>query len=871
MEINIPKNNELCTEKAAPRPALPYAKPKADTIPSILKQTPQWLLWSAQWREEASRWDKVPQSAKPGRRGSSTDPSTWMPFDDAVQALSREDIDGFGFVLTTDDEFVAIDLDHCIDPETSEIDSYAESVISHFASYTEISPSGTGIHIIVKGSKPGNKCKNAQRGIEIYERSRYLTITGELFPGAEIDVHHRQREIDAFYAEVFPEEEPPKPQSVDTAQTPRDQEILDKMFKAKNSAAIQALWNGDHSGYGSRSEADLALCGHLAFYTGGDFERISVLFRQSGLMRDKWNREDYRGSTISKALSGRTEFYRPPRRNTAENLPPDNAASENAQGLDCSAKEPLPDGEVQQLAPDGKIPLSDTYNADRLVRRYGDRLRHCGKWAKWLVYRGGAWSIDHDTQVFEFAKTEVLAMVAEATQLKQKAALQAAAGASTIEPLTGEGAAKDADDDLAKAEAYQRHAQRSLNAGKLSAMVTLARSAPGIPIDHEDLDRHDYLIPAVNGVIDLETGELLPHSPAYLFSQKLPVAYDPDATCPVWEETLRVIFGGPIGEDSPDDSGNRSEARHQADERARRLVTFLQRAAGYSLTGSAAEHVLLILWGKGRNGKSLITNTLLEMFGDYGLKAPQSLFMETRNEQHPTERAGLFRRRFVVTSETKKDARLNIEFIKEATGGDSIAARRMREDFWQFKPTHTLWMATNNKPAITDDGLAIWERIRLIPFEVTFHDPAKLTTEQKNDLSILRQDKTLPQKLLAELPGILTWAVKGCQAWLQDGLPLPPEVRAATAEYKRSENNVEVFTTEGCWTKENPKPGADAITLNDSAKNLYERYVTWCDGNETSPVRNRTFGQRLRNLGFDPYKSMGQARYYGIEAKIEAQ
>jgi putative DNA primase/helicase len=253
---------------------------------------------------------------------------------------------------------------------------------------------------------------------------------------------------------------------------------------------------------------------------------------------------------------------------------------------------------------------------------------------------------------------------------------------------------------------------------------------------------------------------------------------------------------------------------------------------GYALTGVIREHVLLILWGTGRNGKSTFLNALRAMLGPYAMKAPSELLLVSNNDRHPTERADLFGKRFIAAIETEQGRRLAEVFVKEATGGDPIRARRMREDFWEFWPTHKVFLATNHKPVITGTDTAIWERIRLIPFTVTI---------PKNE-----RDATLPDKLQAELPGILAWAVRGCLAWQQDGLGEPDEVQQATEGYRAEMDTVGGFISECCLTGSNYRAKADE---------LYDAYNLWCTRNRVSDEGQRAFGMALTEKGFERHKS----------------
>ena len=293
------------------------------SIPSELTARRQWVVWRYEKRDGKST--KVPyQACAPTNRGaasgtvrkrpaSTTDPSTWRSFQEAAIALRDGPFDGIGYVFSEHDPFCGVDFDKCVADDETHPD--VAGLVLTLDSYTEHSPSGTGLHVIVRAEHgKGRRTSKTSWGgeFEVYDRTRYFAFTGHHVTGQPTTVNDRQRELEEVLAEVWP----PQPATVAAPRSTGtvsfdDRDLLDKASAASNGASFDALWRGDLSGYGSASEADLALCNHLAFWTGGDPARIDSLFRQSGLMRDKWDREDYRDRTIAKALEGRTEFYTP--------------------------------------------------------------------------------------------------------------------------------------------------------------------------------------------------------------------------------------------------------------------------------------------------------------------------------------------------------------------------------------------------------------------------------------------------------------------------------------------------------------------------------------------------------------------------------
>jgi putative DNA primase/helicase len=433
---------------------------------------------------------------------------------------------------------------------------------------------------------------------------------------------------------------------------------------------------------------------------------------------------------------------------------------------------------------------TDLGNARRLVATYGHTIRYCYPWGEWLIWDGKRWRADRTGRIYRFAKKVARLILVEASRAHTKA----------------------------ERKALSRWSHASESKKRIDAMIALAQSEPGIPITPEDVDRDHWLLNVANGTIDLRSGAIKRHDPKDLITKLTAVRYDPDATCPLWESTLLLVFDAKLA-----------------------LVDFWQRLCGYVLTGDVSEQVLPIPHGSGANGKSTILNTLLALLGeDYSMKAAPDMFLTRRSEAHPTERADLQGKRLVVAIETGEGRRLNEVFIKEATGGDKIRARRMREDFWEFWPTHKIMLCTNHRPVVKGTDHAIWRRIRLIPFVVRIDDD--------------RADRRMIEKLAAELPGILAWCVRGCIAWQRSGLDAPEDVTKATDGYRAEMDILGSFLTEMCVQ------GRD---YRCRASDLYAEFQAWSERENEAIPPQRTFGMALTERGFERKTNDG-TWYHGI-------
>jgi putative DNA primase/helicase len=341
----------------------------------------------------------------------------------------------------------------------------------------------------------------------------------------------------------------------------------------------------------------------------------------------------------------------------------------------------------------------------------------------------------------------------------------------------------------------------------------VAASEPGIPILPGQLDADPFLLNVRNGTLDLRTGQLREHRREDYLTKLVPVEYDLAASCPNWGRFLQRIMDG------------------NAD-----LIAYLRRVIGYALTGDVTEQCLWFLHGEGQNGKSTFLGTILALTGDYGIQAVPELLMQRVHDQHPTERADLFGRRFVATIETDEGKRMAESLMKQMTGGDQIRARWMKKDFFEFSPAHKLFLAANHKPTVRGTDFAVWRRIKLVPFTVTIPDDEK--------------DKQLPAKLKAELPGILTWAVRGCLEWRRNGLGEPDEVRQATADYQAEQDTLTGFIQECCFRHQEARCKASA---------LFSAYQEWSGDKFMTP---KAFGMKVKAKGYESSKTNGGYMYF---------
>jgi putative DNA primase/helicase len=355
-------------------------------------------------------------------------------------------------------------------------------------------------------------------------------------------------------------------------------------------------------------------------------------------------------------------------------------------------------------------------------------------------------------------------------------------------------------------KALEDWARKSESEGKIRAAISLCQSQRAVVITPDDLDQQPWLLNCENGTLDLKTLELRPHQRQDFLTQKAGAPYDPNATCPTWDAFLNLITGGKL-----------------------ELQAFLQRAIGYTLTGLTSEQCLFILYGTGQNGKSTFLEAIRAMLGEYAAHAEFSTFLYQRNRSIRNDLAALRGARFITAIEADPGDRLSESVIKAITGGDPITARFLHREFFTYRPTYKLFLAVNDKPIIRGGSKGTWRRIRLVPFTV--------------EIAEQQQDKHFAEKLRRELPGILAWAVRGCEQWRDPGLNPPAEVTRFTAEYREEMDSVGRFLAECC-----------VLELEAETKSavLYPAYKDYCERGGERPLPRSDFCQALEQHGCKP-------------------
>lgn len=756
-------------------------------LPEEMKAQKRWVLWKKENRE--GRMTKLPVNAKTGYLAKSNDENTWVDFKTAFDKYTSEyyrNIEGLGFMLGNG--FFGVDIDHAVDSSLEIVTEFVDALNS----YTEISQSGDGVHIICKGVLPEGARRKGN--IEMYDNVRFFALTGNLYNGEKRALADCTDKIIPLYNKyLLNKKEAPEGAYVFeravsenhptfTAPKLSDDEIISKALSSKNAGLFSLLYYGQWQGvYNSQSEADMAFCSLLAFWTGKDPVQMDRIFRTSQLIREKWDAKNgdstYGRKTIDSAIRMCNEVYIPKR----ERL--ESSTYQETKG------EPAPKC----------YDLNDTGNAERFVDMFGENIRYNFDNKCWVIWDGKTWQ--KDTRQLTKCYADLM-----------------------IEKMKEE-AVKEPDTKIADS-LWKNVKHMASNSGK-EAMLKEAQHIGVIPTQNKDYDQNAYLLNCNNGVVDLRTGVILPHRREYMLSRNTGIDCDMSGEPTLWVETLTGIFKKSID-----------------------MVDYIQKALGYSITGDTKEQCFFQCWGNGSNGKSLFFGVVYNVFGSYALNAQVESIL-TRGKSNSGNASPDIARmdgaRFVRTNEPNEGARFNEGLVKQLTGGDdTITARFLYGQDFEFTPIFKLWIACNYKIVVRGTDKGIWRRQRLIPFTADF--------EGAND------DKERREKLRQEYPKILGWIVKGCLKWQKEGLESPTEVKIATEEYKDEMDIVE------SWANE-------CLILNkkyrEKSGELYQSYERWArEGNEYKMSKTK-FGLELSKK-FEKTIVNGYVYYCGVQLRSKS-
>jgi putative DNA primase/helicase len=800
-----------------------------ENIPAELRALPQWVCW--RYEDRNGRRTKAPIDATSNGRLSyakSNDSETWADFDTALTACGlHPELAGVGFCFAPDDGLTGIDLDHVFNPDTGELSAEAAEILAKFkGTYAEISPSGTGLRLFCYG-KPRRSGKNTGKvkWLEVYSHpsSRYLTVTGNHWSGNAASVTDQQAALDWLHTQFMASTGADSKPSVDSKPGPvdppnlNDAELLAKARAAKNGAEFDRLWSGDTSGHGGdHSAADLALCDLLAFWTDRDSDRIDRLFRQSGLMRPKWDtrrgESTYGALTVAKAVASTPETYSA-RKPSAEPQPAEAANVEPAA-----------------LQKDENH-FSDYGNVIKLMERLSGGIAYTSGLV-WLLYNPdtGIWEPEPGSE-------RVKRMALEALREAWGEILQGAQ--SKESDLKKQLKELDSEDPTAAmigkrlklATSYRERVfgwmMQCETAYRIRSTLEIAEgyfwTAPDV------WDSNAHILVCANGVLDLATGALLPHSPDFRATKTTGTDYRPGANHPAWNAAVALLKS----------EGDRYEFVHQF--------------CGSGLHGANPNERVVIFQGDGGTGKGTLLTAIHHALGDYvaTVEVGSLLATDWRKQNKSAPREDLLKlrgARFVYPSiEPPKDSKLDDGSIKALTGNDAITARYPHgKNSITFQPVFKLAIQTNFPLQTEFDDPGMKRRVIVVPFN---QKPVKPDPTVKHDLM---HDPNARAAVLA-------WLYEGYRAWLGSGFALPVSALAtrATADYWADMNPYEQFAADA---------GLKFGKLERCQKpKITSAFKVWRDETGRLDASLKGFPGWLRGKGcFDQQVTGGGRLWYGV-------
>ena len=782
-------------------------------VPSRLRELPQWVCWRHLMR--GGKATKCPMCPTKPRKASSTDQATWSTFEQAVAACrSSEGLAGVGFVFTTDDPFVGIDLDNCLDAATGEVKPWARPIIDQLDSYSEISPSGKGLKVFVQAAKPGPRCKKGHEdgAIEIYDRHRFFTVTGQSLHDPPKEMGERQVAVDGLYEQIFASSAKaptPQPDPSNNGRGRLDDDEIPRLACAskKSGAKFATLWGGHwNEHFNSASEADSSVVFTLAFYTK-DAGQIDRIFRRSGLMRPKWDEKHgektYGQMTIDNALATVTTQYRPrrPALHRAAVRDGDDALGQDAQELIAlGQREPETDRLV--LSPKKTLPTAKAF-IEQSYRRPQARTLHSYT-GMFLTWRGNRFvEIEQET-----LRQQLQPWLHDALRYqynKQTGLMELVDFESNPATITSA---------LESTRAYVH-----LPAG-ITPPVWLSE-ADGQPNPRD-------LLPCLTGNLHIPSGRMLPSTPLLFNINALDFDYDPNAEPPErWIRFLEQLWGDDL-----------------------ESVFLLQEWMGYCLVLDTSQQKMLLLVGPKRSGKGTIGRILLRLVGVGNVVGPTTSGLAGNFGLQP-----LIGKSLAIVSDarfTGENIGVVVERLLCISGEDTLTVdRKFLGSVTMKLPTRFMFL-TNELPRLKDSSGALAGRFVILRLTRSFYG---------------KEDVTLTAKLIEELPGILLWAIEGLKRLRDRGHFVQPEsVSEAVREMEDLSSPVLAFVRDRCVTG----PGY-RVWVDD----LYNAWKDWCEQDGRTAVTNKqTFGRDLATAvpGVARRRGSGDVPFYeGIDLKEEVR
>lgn len=754
-------------------------------IPVALRERPQWVCWK--YITRGDKQTKCPVSPQDGGSADSTDPATWASFDEAVATWRSGGYAGIGYVFAARDPFCGIDLDGCIDDSGAVVPA-ANEIIESLASYTEVSPSGRGVKVFIAGRKPeGVGCKSkAMAGFketEVYDRERFFTVTGQHVAGTPGTVEERQSALDALCGRLWPKKAKPHLNGAIASAgfSGDDDALVKKASAAKNGDRFAKLWAGDTSMHGDdASGADQALCNSLAFWTAKDPERMDRLFRRSGLFREKWDERrggrTYGQMTIEKAIADCQDTYSPRRRTApSASASGDPAQSEPGEGGDLLVPLGQSDPATGRLVLSPRRTLPTAEAYAREFNQHVDGRTLHGYGGLLMEWRGNRYcQVEED-----WLKQRLQPWLHKALRY-------------VLNKQTGEM-------ELVDFESNPTTVKQALDTIRALVHLPASTVSPSWLDGGKDRPPALELLPCKSLNLHIPTGRILAPTPALFTINALDFDYDPNPEPPErWIKFLEQLFGDDL-----------------------ESVELLQEWMGYCLTGDTSQQKMLLLVGPRRSGKGTIGRIITRLVGAGNVVGPTTSSLAGNFGLQP-----LIEKSLAIVS----DARFGgdsvgtvVERLLCISGEDTLTIDRKFLGSVSMKLATRFMFLTNELPRLNDASTALAGRFLVLRLTNTFYGT---------------EDVTLTDQLLAELPGILLWAIDGWKRLRQRGRFVQPKSgEDAIRDMEDLGSPVGAFIRDRCVVGTGHRAWVD---------DLYNAWKAWCEQDGRNAVSTKqAFGRDL--------------------------
>lgn len=748
-------------------------------FPNEMVALPHWVCWRAEPDEaRPGKIKKLPIDAKTGAYAASNNPATWCDFETAIAQCQQYDHLGLGFMFSGSGLF-GVDIDDISEAINGFVDG-EDTIATEFIDT---------LQSYAEVSQSGNGlhiiCKGTlpqggrrKGNVEMYDSGRFFVMTGKHIGGYELS--DGTEAIKPLHAKYIGA---PKPSDVCTNIQPIDldaTEIVDAIRKSSQGNAFEILYSGRWQGlYSSQSDADLALCNMLAFWCARDEKKMDSIFRSSGLMRDKWDsKRGQAGKYGEITIRKACDGCTDVWQPTTDDF--------HITVLDMETRK------VRENKPKRLYAWDDTGNGELFLDVYGGSVKYSYTDKRWYWYNGLKWEVSQKGEI-DF----LIDALVKTWEGYRKYYIQ--------------------EDDAEMAKAWDKWIKKIRTRSTKKAWIE--ESMHLVAADTSEFDVEPMHLNVQNGIIDLSTITLEDRPHGAMVSKITNTEYSNKLDCPQWKSFLLQIFDGD-----------------------KELIRYIQKALGYTLTGSTAEQCIFFCVGDGRNGKSTFLDTVRDVLGDYATNIQPETIMVKRGATGSSDIARLRSARMVTCSEPNEGSRLDEGLIKQLSGGDKVTARFLYGNEFEFTPQFKLWMGTNHKPIIRGRDEGIWRRIRIIPFNVRIPDD--------------KVNKNLKYDLRKEYPAILNWMVEGCILWQREGLELPQCMQESIKEYRNEMDVISMFIENCCRLDGECKAGE-----------LYAKYKEWAIENNEYCMTSTKFGIEISKR-FEKRIANNGSYYRGISVPI---